>query len=303
MIWARWADVMGVPMKWEIARIFVVGTGGSGFCAEAAPSGVIGFFMAVAPYSSFGILLLRISRTRGCWKLKCPITAFMSGAGSPRRRGGGASKVFLTGDVARAGRHDRARPTLLDVFTEARKNLIKRDGQFVDCDAFPHCGPRVMKEDRPGGAIGQGKETLPRSPSPSSAPAPLILRNDARHTRSTSSSTSTRCCRGASANVNPLRLSVSSELLPVPLVRTASMRSQSATLGARRPVVSRTFAMGATPSLGQRPGVGLSPTTPHNDAGTRIEPTVSPPSAAATTRAATDAPAPREEPPVMQAWL
>src|SRR5215510_11909542 len=50
MIWARWAGVMGVPMKWEIARIFVVGTGGSGFCAEAAPSGVIGFFMAVAPY-------------------------------------------------------------------------------------------------------------------------------------------------------------------------------------------------------------------------------------------------------------
>src|SRR5262249_527483 len=49
MIWARWAGVMGVPMKWEIARIFVVGTGGCGFCAEAAPSGVIGFFMAVAP--------------------------------------------------------------------------------------------------------------------------------------------------------------------------------------------------------------------------------------------------------------
>jgi len=44
-------------MKWEIARIFVVGTGGSGFCAEAAPSGVIGSFMAVAPYSSFGVLL------------------------------------------------------------------------------------------------------------------------------------------------------------------------------------------------------------------------------------------------------
>src|SRR5215470_8381058 len=36
--------VMGVPMKWEIARIFVVGTGGSGFWAEAAPSGVIGLF-------------------------------------------------------------------------------------------------------------------------------------------------------------------------------------------------------------------------------------------------------------------
>src|SRR6516162_8811121 len=61
MIWARWAGVMGVPMKWAIARIFVVGTGGSGLCAEAAPSGVIGFFMAVAPYSSFGILLLIVS--------------------------------------------------------------------------------------------------------------------------------------------------------------------------------------------------------------------------------------------------
>src|SRR5262245_46548708 len=55
MIWARWAGVMGAPMKWEIARIFVVGTGGSGFCAEAASSGVIGFFMAASPYSSFGI--------------------------------------------------------------------------------------------------------------------------------------------------------------------------------------------------------------------------------------------------------
>jgi len=43
------AGVMGVPMKWDIARIFVVGTGGSGFCAEPAPSGVIGFFIAVAP--------------------------------------------------------------------------------------------------------------------------------------------------------------------------------------------------------------------------------------------------------------
>src|SRR5215471_17575964 len=51
MIWARWAGVMGVPMKWEIARIFVVGTGGSGFCAEAARSVVIGFCMEVAPYS------------------------------------------------------------------------------------------------------------------------------------------------------------------------------------------------------------------------------------------------------------
>jgi hypothetical protein len=39
-------------MKWEIARIFVVGTGGSGFCASA-PSGVIGFFIAGAPYPTY----------------------------------------------------------------------------------------------------------------------------------------------------------------------------------------------------------------------------------------------------------
>jgi hypothetical protein len=75
MIWARWAGVMGVPMKWEIARIFVVGTGGSGFCAEAAPSGVIGFFMAVAPHSSFGILLLVVSvfdaRTASAGRRRC----------------------------------------------------------------------------------------------------------------------------------------------------------------------------------------------------------------------------------------
>src|SRR5215470_5898477 len=61
MIWARWAGVMGVPMKWEIARIFVVGTGGSGFCSEAARSGGIGFFMAVAPLFTswyFGVRIL-----------------------------------------------------------------------------------------------------------------------------------------------------------------------------------------------------------------------------------------------------
>ena len=32
----------GRAQKWEIARIFVVGTGGSGFCAEVVASGMIG---------------------------------------------------------------------------------------------------------------------------------------------------------------------------------------------------------------------------------------------------------------------
>src|SRR6516162_2771738 len=52
MIWARWAGVMGVPMKWEIARIFVVGTGG------------IGFFMAVAPFRWLSMSLHNPSEAR-----------------------------------------------------------------------------------------------------------------------------------------------------------------------------------------------------------------------------------------------
>src|SRR5262245_49366973 len=92
MIWARWAGVMGVPMKWEIARIFVVGTGGSGFCAEAAPSGVIGFFKAVAPYSFLGILLLIVS-----------VFAFLDGAaGCP---GGGPKAAIHSGLESALGSH------------------------------------------------------------------------------------------------------------------------------------------------------------------------------------------------------
>jgi len=78
MIWARCAGVMGAPMKWEIARIFVVGTGGSGFCADAAPSGLIGFFMAVPPYSSFRDFLLIVSAaitSSFLVSLRLPVTA------------------------------------------------------------------------------------------------------------------------------------------------------------------------------------------------------------------------------------
>src|SRR5262245_35960119 len=84
---------------------------------------------------------------------------------------------------------------------------------------------------------------------------------------------------------------------------TPSSRMQSSTLRASTPVVSRVCEIGATPSPDQRPGVGLKPTTPHSAAGTRIEPTVSPPSEAGTIRAATDAPAPDDEPPVTCALL
>jgi len=48
---------------------------------------------------------------------------------------------------------------------------------------------------------------------------------------------------------------------------------------------------------GRRPKVGLSPNTPHSDAGTRIEPLVSEPSVSGTCPAATAAAEPPEEPP------
>ena len=53
-----------------------------------------------------------------------------------------------------------------------------------------------------------------------------------------------------------------------------------------------------TPARLTRPKVGMSPTTPQCDAGPRIEPPVSEPSATGTMPAATAAPEPVEEPPV-----
>src|SRR6266403_533176 len=94
---------------------------------------------------------------------------------------------------------------------------------------------------------------------------------------------------------NPASPGRSSLLAPVTIVST---KAQSSTDRANTPVVSSVWDIGATPSPGQRPGVGLKPTTPHNDAGTLIDPTVSPPRAAGTSRAATEAPAPLDEPPV-----
>ncbi len=50
--------------------------------------------------------------------------------------------------------------------------------------------------------------------------------------------------------------------------------------------------------------MGLSPNTPHSEAGTRTEPLVSEPSARGTKPAATAAPEPPEEPPATRsgAW-
>src|SRR2546422_9583139 len=60
-------------------------------------------------------------------------------------------------------------------------------------------------------------------------------------------------------------------------------------------------ASGITPSRGRRPVVGLSPKVPHIDAGMRIDPPVSEPSAQGTMPAATAAADPPLEPPVNRA--
>ena len=96
MIWARWAGVMGSPMKWEIARIFVVGTGGSGFCAEAAPSGVIGFFCIWIGF--LNDLFYGRSYSAGPGKMSIPFLVdekpTVVPTGSAGERSGGAREMF-----------------------------------------------------------------------------------------------------------------------------------------------------------------------------------------------------------------
>ncbi len=53
-----------------------------------------------------------------------------------------------------------------------------------------------------------------------------------------------------------------------------------------------------TPARLTSPNVGMRPTMPHSEAGPRIEPPVSEPSATGTMPAATAAPDPDDEPPV-----
>ena len=57
---------------------------------------------------------------------------------------------------------------------------------------------------------------------------------------------------------------------------------------------------GKVPRRDRRPKVGFRPNTPHSEAGTRIEPLVSEPSATGTCPAATAAALPPDEPPAMR---
>jgi hypothetical protein len=76
-------------------------------------------------------------------------------------------------------------------------------------------------------------------------------------------------------------------------------RAQSPTLRASTPMQSSECDSGMVPYRLTRPSVGLMPTTPQAAAGRRTEPPVSEPSAPNARAAATAAPDPDEEPPVM----
>src|SRR4029434_10374017 len=67
-------------------------------------------------------------------------------------------EVLLIGDVACAGGHDEARPASLDALTKARMDLVEGHGHLIGSEEFPHGGQRLVEEDGPGGASGQGKE-------------------------------------------------------------------------------------------------------------------------------------------------
>src|ERR671922_1823997 len=79
---------------------------------------------------------------------------------------------------------------------------------------------------------------------------------------------------------------------------TCMTMAQSSTERASGPQWSKVYELGRTPPRPTKPKVGISPARPHNEAGPRIEPPVSEPSAIGTSPAATDAPEPLEEPPV-----
>src|SRR5207244_3335639 len=81
-----------------------------------------------------------------------------------------------------------------------------------------------------------------------------------------------------------------------------SISAQSATVRAIGPAWSIDHASGSTPARLTRPYVGLMPLIPQSEAGMRIEPPVSEPSAAGASAAAIATPEPDDDPPAMR-WV
>lgn len=81
---------------------------------------------------------------------------------------------------------------------------------------------------------------------------------------------------------------------------TSRMSAASPTVRVSGPAVSSVGQSGRMFSTETKPCVGRTPEMPQNAAGRRTEPPVSEPSAAKFARAATDAPDPDDEPPVIR---
>ena len=84
---------------------------------------------------------------------------------------------------------------------------------------------------------------------------------------------------------------------PLALIMTSSRRAVSETVRAMGPGESWLELIGTMPSRGIVPTVGLIPTHPLRDAGQTIDPSVSLPTARATSPAAIAAPVPEDDPP------
>ena len=83
-------------------------------------------------------------------------------------------------------------------------------------------------------------------------------------------------------------------------VSTDQASATSATVRAIGPTVSKLGQSGKTPSTGIRPQLGFSPTTPQQDAGSRIEQPVSVPRPRSQRPSASAAALPPDEPPVVR---
>ena len=115
---------------------------------------------------------------------------------------------------------------------------------------------------------------------------------------STAAATSGSALRSIHADEIAIRISPFSCAPSSPAI-ACSRIAQSSALRASGPIVSSEGESGIAPRSGTRPQVVLRPVMPQAAAGRRTEPPVSEPSAPNTSRAATAAPEPLEEPPVM----
>ena len=160
-----------------------------------------------------------------------------------------------------------------------------------------NCAHRLIGEDAPCRGLDEGIEIVAKVYLNDLGAGVLQPPNHFAKRLSTSKSTRSRNCRGAKASRAPFRSYRRRGLRS--LFTSHDLIHQKTVLNAAGEYARRVERMRDRRNAVARPTPGgrLEPTTPQNDAGTRIDPTVSPPKDAGTRPAATDAAEPLEEPP------